>query len=1067
MAQTYEKTRDKDLASKNAASRNARDIAERFSEETQRPNMRRRNKCRKDLRRFFEVYFPETFNLEWSADQLKAVELMQSCILEGGLFALAMPRGSGKTALSIRAAIWALLFGHRRYVVLVAATDAKATALLKQIKRTLLSNDLLAEDFRSVCFPIRCVDNNGRLCGGQLFDGAHTNIDWSDAALTFPTMPDSACDGINASGSTVIVGGLTGALRGPTHLLPTGEVIRPDQVILDDPQTREALDIDTPIPTPNGFVRMGDLRAGDVVFDERGEPCNVMAVSEIYEGRECFSVAFDDGAKIICDAGHLWTTSTALQRTNQRRKVAEPNPSYSLRHQCRAQPFASTVSTAEIAATLIAEGGRNNHSIPLIDSLLLPDSDLPVPPYTLGVWLGDGVSASGRICTADEEILANIRADGFEISHPSHGRNAVGGISKAASYTVYGLSRRLRVFGLLKNKHMPEPYWLASASQRLAVLHGLMDTDGYVNNGEKGIKGVRCGFSNTNRRIIDAFLYLCRSLGIKAKCTHSRQTVCTGVAAGRPASPAWIVTFITNLPVARLARKAGRLPQTTKPSTRRRYITSVDPVETRPVRCIAVDSPSKLYLCGKELVPTHNSSKSSVQTAQRMETLLGDILGFAGPDQEIACVVPCTVISDGDLAAQLTDRELMPQFQGVRTRSVYAWPSDQKRWDEYLRLLAEGQRLGQGRKAATDYYEANREAMDAGAVVAWPARHPKSKLSAIQHLVDIKASIGEAAFAAEYDNDPLVSEDVGLSMLTADDIVRKINGLQRDVIPASAVYLTAFVDVQERVLIWGVCAWATDYTGALVSYGTFPPQSRSWTAARAKPTLMDVAPPGAAKEGAIRAGLQALTNALVGREWRGETGAAHRISRILIDSGYEMDLVFEFCRATPHAAVVMPSRGFGIGAKNRPFTEYTRRPGEKWGDNWYIGRALNRFQNWCRFETNHWKTFLHSRLSLSPGDHGALTLYNAAPEEHRLLAEHLTAERPVLVNANGRSVGEWGLLPGTSENHYLDVLTGCCVAASSLGAVLEGTKPQEPPAMKTTKADYEAKRKAFESRTGR
>ena len=87
---------------------------------------------------------------------------------------------------------------------------------------------------------------------------------------------------------------------------------------------------------------------------------------------------------------------------------------------------------------------------------------------------------------------------------------------------------------------------------------------------------------------------------------------------------------------------------------------------------------------------------------------------------------------------------------------------------------------------------------------------------------------------------------------------------------------------------------------------------------------------------------------------------------------------------------------------------------------------------------NFWKSFLHARLCLGLGDRGALTLFNATPEEHRHCAEQLCAERPVLVEANGRKIMEWTLLPGGVENHLLDVLVGCCVAASERGCTLPG-----------------------------
>jgi hypothetical protein len=196
--------------------------------------------CERDLERFCKSYFPNAFSLPWSKDHLKAIERLQSITLDGGLFALAMPRAAGKTTLAVRTALWALLYKHRRFVCLIGATEDHAKGLLKHFKTELTFNPLLYRDFRWVSYPLVRLENNGRKCIGQHFSGIQTRIDWSVDRLSFPTMPDSACDGPNVSGSTVTVAGLTGAFRGQSTTLPNGAIIRPELVILDDPQTRES-----------------------------------------------------------------------------------------------------------------------------------------------------------------------------------------------------------------------------------------------------------------------------------------------------------------------------------------------------------------------------------------------------------------------------------------------------------------------------------------------------------------------------------------------------------------------------------------------------------------------------------------------------------------------------------------------------------------------------------------------------------------------------------------------------------------------------------------------------------
>ncbi len=435
---------------------------------------------------------------------------------------------------------------------------------------------------------------------------------------------------------------------------------------------------------------------------------------------------------------------------------------------------------------------------------------------------------------------------------------------------------------------------------------------------------------------------------------------------------------------------------------------------------------------------TRESANSPAQCAERLAIVRGDVLGMAGPGRKIAAIMPCTVICKGDLADQLLDREQNPQWQGERTKAVYAWPTNEKLWDAYRRLRSDGLRRG-NTSEATEFYRRNREAMDAGAAVAWPARYNADELSAVQHVMNLRMDLGEEAFTAEYQNEPVVPAEEAAPMLTAAEIARKLNGVKRGVVPTGAEHLTAFVDVHDALLFWSVVAWSGDFTGWVVDYGTYPDQRRRmFTLRKAAPTLASVSA-GAGREGAILAGLSALADLLLGREWAREDGTVMHVGLCLIDAGFVPDTVYDFCRRAKYAAVLMPSRGVGIGAAGRPMTEYQRKPGERFGWNWLVTRTVNRAAQYVRFDSNHWKSFVHARLAGAPGDSGALTLYGRDAEHHRLLADHLTAEIPVRVTANGRTVDEWRLRPGVADNHWLDCMVGCAVAASMLGAVLPGS----------------------------
>jgi len=199
-------------------------------------NVDRRESCRFDFQLFCEVYYSQTFNLGWSADHLLVIEKMQRSILQGELFAIAMPRGSGKTSLCEAACLWAILYGHCRFAVVIAATkDDHAIPIIESLKSEIENNELIGEDFPAACHPVRKLENIAQRAAGQLCNGKPTNISWKGDKAVLPSIAGSEC-----SGSIIRVAGITGSIRGLREKLPTGETVRPDLVLIDDPQTDES-----------------------------------------------------------------------------------------------------------------------------------------------------------------------------------------------------------------------------------------------------------------------------------------------------------------------------------------------------------------------------------------------------------------------------------------------------------------------------------------------------------------------------------------------------------------------------------------------------------------------------------------------------------------------------------------------------------------------------------------------------------------------------------------------------------------------------------------------------------
>jgi len=415
-------------------------------------NPERKTRAENDFRFFCEQYLPQTFHLPWSDDHLKVVAKIEQAVLEGGLFAMAMPRGSGKTSLSEIACLWSLIYGHREFVALIGADEEHAANMLDSIKVELESNDLLLADFPEVCFPIQALEGIHQRAGGQLYQGEQTHIGWTAKEIVLPTIPDSP-----ASGAIMRVAGITGRIRGMKHKRVDGSSIRPALVLIDDPQTDE-------------------------------------------------------------------------------------------------------------------------------------------------------------------------------------------------------------------------------------------------------------------------------------------------------------------------------------------------------------------------------SARSPSQCAARERILAGAILGLAGPGRKIAGLMTLTVVRPDDLADRLLDRDKHPQWQGERTKMVYEWPSNEALWSKYAQLWREGMAADRGITDATEFYRANREAMDEGADVAWPQRHHPDELSAIQHAMNLKLDRGEAAFWAEYQNEPLPEDKADADLLTAEQIAAKTNGMKAGEIPLAASHVTMFIDVQAKALFWLVAAWESDFTGYVIDYGTEPDQ---------------------------------------------------------------------------------------------------------------------------------------------------------------------------------------------------------------------------------------------------
>jgi replicative DNA helicase len=353
--------------------------------------------------------------------------------------------------------------------------------------------------------------------------------------------------------------------RGLSFGVPTGfedldavtNGLHPGQMIIiaARPGIGKALALDTPLPTPTGWTTMGDVTVGDTLLTAAGTPTTVVAATDVLRGRPCFEVEFSDGSVIVADAQHQWLTETRASRRSGR---------------------ATPVCTTEhIAATLRCPTAdrRLNHSINNCRPLELPTRPLPLPPYALGLWLGDGTSDDATFTSADPGLVALVEAEG--LCPGEHG-------------TVQAI---LRGLGVLGAKHIPPPYLRASAAQRRDLLAGLLDTAGTVT----ASGGIRLTFAS--ERLTHDARELIVSLGYR--CSPSSRGVGD------------TINFSTADDVFRLPRKQlthKRRRSQDPVRTRSRFVVDVRPVPSVPVRCVEIDDPTHLYLAGRSMIPTHNST---------------------------------------------------------------------------------------------------------------------------------------------------------------------------------------------------------------------------------------------------------------------------------------------------------------------------------------------------------------------------------------------------------------------------------------------------------------------------
>jgi ribonucleoside-diphosphate reductase alpha chain len=330
-----------------------------------------------------------------------------------------------------------------------------------------------------------------------------------------------------------------------------------------------ALEDSTPINTKTGWKLAGEIQKGDTLYNSKGKETTVKGVVK-FKDKELFELTFSDNTTLAACSEHLWIISTIDDKlcTPVKKRV---------------------VDTLYIKDHLKRKSGYSGITIWNSEPIEYTEKSLMVDPYILGLWLGDGCSPGYSIaCSIDESqfITEQYAKAGYSSKHSES--------TNIWTWHVHGLAKDLRKYNLLNNKHIPAEYLRGSTQQRLALVQGLMDTDGHIT------KTGHCRFTNANMQIVESFKEILSSLGIKytevlSKPRAVHHQICS------------TVCFWTTLPVFRMPRKLKFIRPNNSQRTQHRTVKKIEYIGKGDATCFHVDSKDHSFLAGKQMIVTHNS----------------------------------------------------------------------------------------------------------------------------------------------------------------------------------------------------------------------------------------------------------------------------------------------------------------------------------------------------------------------------------------------------------------------------------------------------------------------------
>lgn len=338
------------------------------------------------------------------------------------------------------------------------------------------------------------------------------------------------------------------------------------------PRVGKALALDTPVLTRTGWKEHGDLTIRDEVLAPNGEFVKVLAIHPVCDME--YEVTFTNGEKVVCHGNHEWNVYN--------------------RHKNREDKIETKQMVSDFT-----DGKRFYYQLPIVEPIIGEVKELPVKPYTLGVWLGDGRNTNPDVCGAEEDlkpIVDSVYADGYTFAWKTKHKT-----TGVYYFGFRGLREDLQKVGMCHSrrkvsKYIPETYLTASVEQRLELLAGLLDTDGTLSKKEH-----RYAFTTAEKSLCDSFVALVSTFGWRCSVTAYEPSISSSGIAGKRTY--YQVGFNPTMYIpCRIERK--QLWEFSK--QRRIAVRDIRRIDGVKGNCITVEGGK--YLVGNTLLPTHNST---------------------------------------------------------------------------------------------------------------------------------------------------------------------------------------------------------------------------------------------------------------------------------------------------------------------------------------------------------------------------------------------------------------------------------------------------------------------------